>query len=165
MKTLCLLALLLSSVAQSAASAATIHLEQGGWHDGGRLTVRFSGEDVDANGAIDQMELSDFIATFFFAGGGSAALGLADLVSDGFSFASPSDYFIKAENAANSLYEIAGTGLTIGLFSDVDRSFESFTGDPLAPVPEPASGLLLGATLLLAGVARRVCRPLKGRLR
>ncbi|MBC8166463.1 MAG: hypothetical protein H7Y20_11405 [Bryobacteraceae bacterium] len=141
--------------------AATIQLTQSGWSEGGPLVIRFTGEDLNTDGAIDDFELTAFSASFILPGGGTAGLSLADVDTGGFSFRSVASFFIKADSPDYSLYDIDQPGGALALFSDSFGSFVSFSGDPLqqtTPTPEPSTGILAalaGTGTLFAARLRR----------
>lgn len=140
------------------AGASTLQLTQGGWDLGGPLTILFTGDDLDLSGGIDTAELTAFSASFQLDGGGIATLTLADLGADGFYYASPADYFIKADGLVYSLYEIGFAGGGFGTLSDF-TSVIAITGAPLqvdgtSAVPEPGTALIVGLPLLLLGLRR-----------
>ena len=150
--------LLLILAAAIPASAATITLTQSGWDEGGPLTITFTGEDADANGAFELTELSAFQAAFELpASGGTKALTLADLFEGDFYFASTFDYFISAANEELALYTIAFPDEPpIAVFSWDYGSAFAFTEEPLqSAVPEPASLMLLGGPLATLFAVRR----------
>jgi hypothetical protein len=141
------------------AGASTLQLTQDGWDQGGPLTILFTGDDLDLSGSIETAELTSFSASFQLDGGGIATFTLADLGADGFSYASPADYFIKADGSLYSLYEIAFGGSAFGAVSDIASVLaitneQLQTGDTSA-VPEPGTALLVGLPLLFAGLRRR----------
>ncbi|WP_321477037.1 hypothetical protein [uncultured Paludibaculum sp.] len=141
------------------AGAATIQVTQGGWDQGGPLSITFEGVDSDLSGGIDTAELTAFSAEFQTACGGTALWTLADLGNDGFYFGSANDFFIKADGPEYSLYEISIPGGAIGLFSDALGGSIALTDQPFqvsgSTVPEPGTALLIGLPLLGLGLARR----------
>ncbi|QOY87736.1 PEP-CTERM sorting domain-containing protein [Paludibaculum fermentans] len=156
------LALVLGALCPQA-GASTLQLTQGGWDQGGPLTILFTGVDTDLSGGIDTAELTAFSASFQLDGGGIATLTLADLGSDGFYYASPADYFVKADGPLYSLYEIAFAGSVFGALSD-STSVVAITGAPLqvdgaSAVPEPGTALIVGLPLVLLGLRRRKSAP------
>ncbi|MGJ5820061.1 hypothetical protein [Paludibaculum fermentans] len=141
------------------AGASTLQLTQGGWDQGGPLTILFTGDDLDLSGGIDTAELTSFSASFQLGGGGIVTWTQADLGTDGFYYASPSEYFIKADSPLYSLYEISLAGTTFGVISDL-TSVLAITGAPLqadgsSAVPEPGTALIVGLPLILLGLRRR----------
>lgn len=144
--------LLFAMMVPQIAGAATINLSQGGWDQGGPLNITFTSDDTDLSGGIETSELVSFTAIFGLSGGGTATWSLPDLGTDGFFWASSSDYFIKAANANYSLYDISVPGGAIALVSDSIGSVLGISGDPLettpSSVPEPGT-----AALFVLGIA------------
>ncbi|MGC4049440.1 MAG: hypothetical protein QM757_08015 [Paludibaculum sp.] len=56
------LALALGAVCPQA-GASTLQLTQGGWDQGGPLTILFTGDDLDLSGSIDTAQLTSFSAS------------------------------------------------------------------------------------------------------
>jgi hypothetical protein len=126
------------------ASANTVSLYQGGWNTDGPLNLTFTGTDANADGTYDLSELTSFHAAFHI-GGSATTWSLTDIESDGFAYTSPSDYFLRADNASYFIYENGFPGSSIGFVVDHFSSYFAATGDTMQVVPEPVSTVLLGA--------------------
>ena len=135
--------------------ASPMTLTQAGWSEDGPLTITFSGLDTDLSGTTEDFELTELNASFKLPSGEAAVLGIGDLASDSFFFESATNYFVKADSAFYSLYEIGDSDAPVALFSDASGSFVAFSGDPLTAVPEPETLVLLGGSLIaFAALAR-----------
>jgi hypothetical protein len=154
------------AAATLAASGSTITLYQYGWDIGGPLTITFTAEDNNSDGAYDLGELTAFDASFTLPGGaGTVTLGLPDVSSGDFYYSDPSNYFIVAGDLGNTLRTDNSFIGPLGLFSWDFNAETAITTEALrtSPIPEPASFLLVGtplATLLASrrASARRQCK-------
>ena len=134
--------------------ADTIRFEQAGWTDSaGPLTIQFTGDDADADGAITLGELSAFDASWFTPSGASTGWTLSDLDDeDGFFFEDPGSYRFFAQNPQYSILSVAFEGEALASVFDEFLFPVSNTVTPATAVPEPGSfGLLAAAAAICTG--------------
>src|SRR5688572_15681965 len=94
-----LLYTLISFVLWSAsANATSVGFVQDGWSPGGPLTIAFSGNDTDANGTLEQLELSAFHARWITPLGDVMNWTRPDIEPDGFLFTDPENYLFFTRN-------------------------------------------------------------------
>ena len=137
------------------ATATSIHLNQGGWSSGGTLDVSFTGEDIDADGAIVQSELGAFHAAWETPLGDSTTWGLLDIEPEGFLFADPGNFLFFVRNPGYSLVSSAFEGEALASVFDEFLFPVDSTSTPPSAVPEPAGLSTVG---LLALSARALAR-------
>ena len=139
--------------------ADTIRFEQAGWTDAaGPLTVQFTGDDVDADGAITLAELAAFDAAWFTPSGMPTGWTLSDLEPDGFFFEDLGSYVFFGTNPQYSIVSVAFEGEALASVFDEFLFAVSDTVTPAAAVPEPGTFGLLGAAAAVLAGARKV-RP------
>jgi hypothetical protein len=153
-KTLIAAALACSSLA----GAATIQLTQEGWSSGGRLNFEFLGQDVNNDGAIDQLELSSFSASYESPVLGiQTSWGLNDIQPDSFLFTDLGNYLFFVVNPSYSLINTAFEGEALASIFDANLFPVDSTSTGPSEAPEPSSFVLLaiGSAMLVLG-SRRV---------
>lgn len=130
------------------AIGAPISFVQDGWSPGGPLKISFSGEDANADGTLELLELGSFHAAWITPDGEVTEWALPDIESDGFLFTGLDNYLFFTTNPEYSLVSTAFEGE--GLSSVFDKFLfpVSSSGSPVSAVPEPSGLCLLGMTVL-----------------
>jgi hypothetical protein len=146
------------AAAAFAASGSTTTLYQYGWDIGGPLTITFTAEDNNGDGAFDLTELTAFDAAFSLPGGaGTVRLGLPEVNGGDFYYSDPSNYFIVAGDLGTTLRTDNSLIGPLGLFSWDFNAQTAITTEALrtSPIPEPASFLLIGTSFAALLAFRR----------
>ena len=132
-------------------SASSIQFVQDGWETGAILSVAFSGEDTDADGAITLPELTAFSALWGTSPANSTSWTLLNIQPDGFIFADLGNYLFFATNPDFSIVSSAFEGEALASVFDSSLFPVDSSATPPSAVPEPTG--LGAAGLLLIGVA------------
>ena len=140
------------------ASVASIQFVQSGWSTGATLTVAFSGQNADGDGAIFQSELAAFNVTWTTSLGDATNWTLPNIEPDGFVFTDLNNYLFFTRNAEFSLVSTAFEGEALASVFDASLFPVDSTVTPPTAVPEPA-GLTVAGLAALAIWRRRRGQP------
>lgn len=146
-----LLVTVLSLLSAGAAQAASIEFNQTGWSSGATLSVSFSGQDSDGDGAVTHTELTSFNAIFDGLIGEPIAWTLSNIEPDGFVFADLDNYLFFSRNSNFSLVSTAFEGEALASVFDENLFPVDSTSTLPTGVPEPGGPLV--AALALVGFA------------
>ena len=137
-------------------NATSLSFVQDGWSPGGPLMVVFSGNDANGNGALEQLEMSAFKATWVTPHGDITNWALPDIEPDGFLFTDLGNYLFFSRNEDYSLVSTAFEGEALASVFDSFLFPVSSSGSLPTSVPEPSNLFTAGlATLSLWRICQR----------
>ena len=137
-------------------NATSLSFVQDGWSPGGPLTVVFSGTDANGNGALEQLEMSAFKASWVTPTGDITTWTLPDIEPDGFLFTDLDNYLFFSRNGDYSLVSTAFEGEALASVFDAFLFPVSSSGSSPTAVPEPSNLFAAGlATLSLWRLCQR----------
>jgi len=135
----------------TAASATSLQFVQDGWSTGAILSVVFTGEDTDGDGAITLPELTVFNAQW----GNTTNWNLPNIEPDGFFFTDLNNYLFFARNPNFSIVSTAFEGAALASVFDESLFPVDSSSNPSTATPEPGGLLLTGLAAIAIGLWRR----------